>query len=240
MRTPFANSGPTFTNSDKAKLDSIESNANNYELTVENDLFNPIVGGKLNFDNESTTLTYRPNDVPVASASTLGGVKVGANLSIDNNAVLSGSSSKGASFYLTSDLQNQNNTTINGAFTAIKSSSDVTQTSNGIFTLNTAGTYVVTYSAMVVKVGGGTNPSGASIFLLKNSGTSPALCRSVFNDAGGTDAYVGTSIANTYLADFAANDTISLRVEANVDVDIYGYASSGDGARTWITFTRLG
>ena len=76
---------------DKTKLNSVATNANNYSLpTADASTLGGIkVGSNLTITNGVLSADSQAYTLPTADASTLGGIKVGSNLSIDANGVLS-------------------------------------------------------------------------------------------------------------------------------------------------------
>jgi hypothetical protein len=202
------------------------------------------------YDNTSGEVTHN---------NTISGVNVTGAITLNGNSGVSGevitsqgasapiwsapttpASLNAASFALTLNITITTPNTdvlINGGFTPLVSSGDITNNNNGTFTFNTSGTYLINCSFFVQR----TPTAISNVYLyLKNDPLGVAanrttLIESTSNNTAAT--YTQQEIDYSYVNTFNATDII--RLEGRCNQNFIAIGLNGTIARTYINFIRL-
>lgn len=142
-----------------------------------------------------------------------------------------------ASFSLTSEMGSGDDNDIAGTFTEVSGSGDITTNTTGLFTVNTPGTYLVSFSTILF------GETRDLTLRLKNGTT--VVCTILFQDShhgsgagGGLDAVDGFTMQGSVMVPINAGDVLKLSYSSQNAV-IPRHQTVSDGQRTWINFLKV-
>lgn len=138
-----------------------------------------------------------------------------------------------ASFSLTGEMGSGDDNDINGTFTEVAGSGDITTNTTGLFTVNTPGTYLVSFSTILF---GRTR----DITLRLKNGTT-VVCTILLQDSflnGGNDVVDGFTMQGSVMIPINAGDILKLSYSSQ-NVLVPRHQTVNDGQRTWINFLKV-